>query len=199
MLRFREGEIVKEKFYASKKPIKIWDVNVDNIVISKLVKTKTNSKYLIGIKFDKAIRPLVLIMPKMSGYVKTFKVKERDKNESSKLLSYRMDHEKLFEKYKAIWTKIEDLKNIELNALPVYDDKYIKTKIRTYVDKVYISFRGLNVPEDDIECESLTVISIDSLLVYYKKYYLQVYLDNCTYKLVNKQMTDYLEKNHFEG
>ena len=40
MLRFREGEIVKEKFYASKKPIKIWDVNVDNIVISKLVKTK---------------------------------------------------------------------------------------------------------------------------------------------------------------
>ena len=29
---------------------------------------------MIGIKFDKAIRPLVLIMPKMSGYVKTFKV-----------------------------------------------------------------------------------------------------------------------------
>ena len=55
------------------------------------------------------------------------------------------------------------------------------------------------MPEDDIECESLTVISIDSLLVYYKKYYLQVYLDNCTYKLVNKQMTDYLEKNLFEG
>ena len=25
---------------------------------------------------DKAIRPLVLIMPKMSGYVKTFKVKK---------------------------------------------------------------------------------------------------------------------------
>ena len=26
------------------KSIKIWDVNVDNIVISKLVKTKTNSR-----------------------------------------------------------------------------------------------------------------------------------------------------------
>ena len=37
-------------------------VNVDNIVISKLVKTKTNFKYLIGY-LDKAIRPLVLIMP----------------------------------------------------------------------------------------------------------------------------------------
>ena len=45
--------------------------DVDNIVISKLVKTKTNSIYLIGY-LDKSIIPLVLIMPKMSGYVKTF-------------------------------------------------------------------------------------------------------------------------------
>ena len=56
MLRFGERKIAKEKFYASKKPIKLWDVSVNNIVISKLVKAKTNSKYLIGIKFDKAIR-----------------------------------------------------------------------------------------------------------------------------------------------
>ena len=61
--------------------------------ISKLVKTKTNSKYLIGY-LDKAIRPLVLIMPKMSGYVKTFKVKEVD----NKLMSFRIDDEKLLEK-----------------------------------------------------------------------------------------------------
>ena len=49
--------------------MKLWDVNVDNIVISKSVKTKTNSKYLIGIKFDKVTRTLVLIMPKMSEYM----------------------------------------------------------------------------------------------------------------------------------
>ena len=66
-----------------------------------------------------------------------------------------------------------------MNALPVYDDRYVKTKIRTYIDKVYSNFRALNVPEDDIECESLTVIYIDSLPVYKNKYYLQVYLDNC--------------------
>ena len=112
-------------------------------------------------KFDKFIRPLVLIMPKMSGYVKTFKVEYK----INKLLSFHIDDKKLLEKYKAIWTKIEDLKNIELDALPVYDDRYIKTKIRTYGDKVYTNFCGLNVPEDNIECESFTVISIDSLLV----------------------------------
>ena len=43
----------------------------------------------------------------------------------------------LLEKYKVIWTKIEDLKDIELNALPVYDNRYTKTKIRTYGDTVY--------------------------------------------------------------
>ena len=148
-------------FYPAKKPIKTWDVSVDNIFIPNLTETKTNSKYLIAMKFEKAVRPLVLIISKMSGYFKTFKVKEGD----NKLMSFRIDDEKLLEKYKAIWTKIENSKNIESNALPVYDDRYIKTKKRTYNDKVYTNFRCLNVPKDDIECESFTVISIASLLV----------------------------------
>ena len=73
MVKLGKIKIAKEKFYAAKKPIKIWDVNVDNIVISKLVKTKTNSKYLTGYS-DIDIRPLVLIVPKMSGYVKKSKI-----------------------------------------------------------------------------------------------------------------------------
>ena len=44
MVKFGKTDIAKEKFYAAKKPAKIWDVNFGNIVISKLVKTKTNSK-----------------------------------------------------------------------------------------------------------------------------------------------------------
>ena len=52
-----------------------------------------------------------MIMPKISWYVRTVKVKEGD----NKLMSFRIDDEKLLEKYKAIWTNIEDLKNIELN------------------------------------------------------------------------------------
>ena len=48
----------------------------------------------------------------------------------------------------------------------------IKTNIRTYINKAFTNFCGLNVPEDDIECESLTVISVDSFLVYKNKYYL---------------------------
>ena len=87
-------------------------------------------------------------MTEMSGYVKISKVKGGDKDKNKKLISFRIDDNKLLEKYKAIWTKIEDFKNIELNSLPVYDDRYIKTKIRTYGNNVYANFHGLNVPED---------------------------------------------------
>ena len=48
-------------------------------------------------------------------------------------MSFRIDHGKLFQKYKSMWTKIEYLKkNIELNSLSVYDERYIKTKMRTF-------------------------------------------------------------------
>ena len=133
-------------------------------------------------------------MLKMSGYVKTFTVKEGNKN----LMPFRIDDEKLLEKYKAISTNIESLKDFKLNALPVYDDRYVKNLKWTFADNVYINFHGLKVPEYDVEFESFTVIFIDCLLVYDKKYYLQVYLDNCSYKIVNKQMTDYLDENLFE-
>ena len=43
--------------------------------------------------------------------------------------------------------------------------------------------------ENDIECESFTVTSTDSLVVYESKYYLHVYLDNFTCSIVNKQVT----------
>ena len=43
-------------------------------------------------------------MLKMNGYVKIFKVIEENKN--NKLISFRIDNEKLLEKYKSICTKI---------------------------------------------------------------------------------------------
>ena len=41
--------------------------------------------------------------------------------------------------------KAEDLTNNELKTLPVCDDRFIKTKITTYDDKVYTYFNGLNL------------------------------------------------------
>ena len=71
---------------------------------------------------DEIIRPLVLILPKMSGYVKTLKVKNGYKDKNHKLMSFRINGEKLLEKHKTIWTNINNLKYIKSKALPVYND-----------------------------------------------------------------------------
>ena len=102
MMRFGEKKVTKEKFNATEKPIKILNVNVGGIVISKLIETKANSKYLIGY-FNKAIKSLALIMPKVSGCLKTFKryktfkVKDEDKDINKKLMSFHINDEKLLE------------------------------------------------------------------------------------------------------
>ena len=41
------------------------------------------------------------------------KVKDIDKDENNNLMSFHIDDEKLLEKYKTTWTKIEDLKKTE--------------------------------------------------------------------------------------
>ena len=45
----------------------------------------------------------------MSGYVKTLKVEDGGKVKNNKLNSFRTDDEKLLQKYKTIWAKIEEL------------------------------------------------------------------------------------------
>ena len=52
-------------------------------------------------------------------------------------MSFLIYDEKLSEKYKANWTKIEVLKNIKLNTLIIYDKRYIKSKVRAYSNKDY--------------------------------------------------------------
>ena len=82
----------------------------------------------------------------MSAEVGIFKDEDGDnlKNKNNELMRFCIDDEKLLKKYSIIYNKIEVMKNIELNAL-LYDNKYIKTKTRTYGDKIYSNFRGLSV------------------------------------------------------
>ena len=165
------------------------------LLILKLIKTKLILSMRLNIQMKlQGHWFLFLILPKICGHVKTFKVKDGD-NDKNKLMSFGIDDQKLLEKCKTLWTKIVDLKNNELNALRVFDNRYIKNKIRIYDDKGYSSFRGLNAPEDDMESESFTVISVDFLLLHKNKYYLQMHLDNCAGKTVDQEMLDYLEDN----
>ena len=47
------------------------------------------------------------------------------KNKNIKLMSLRINDDKLLEKYTTIWARIEDSEDIELDALLVYGDRVI--------------------------------------------------------------------------
>ena len=110
---FSKRKVAAEEFYGGKELINIWNVNVDNIVISKLAKTKNNSKYLI-VYLNELIRPLVLILPKISEHINIYiyiyiiKGKDEDRNKNNKYISLCKDYAKLLEKYKTVWTMLED-------------------------------------------------------------------------------------------
>ena len=72
----------------------------------------------------------------MSGYVKCF--------DSSKTMSFKVSDKKLLKKYTKIWERASILISIEFDSEPVYgdNDKYIKTKINSYGDKVNTNFQG---------------------------------------------------------
>ena len=74
-------------------------LNLDNIVTSKVIKIKTFSKYLIEY-LDIVMKPIFLIIPKISKYVKKFNVNGGDKNKNNKMMPFRVIDEKLLEKYK---------------------------------------------------------------------------------------------------
>ena len=74
----------------------------------------------------------------------------------------------------------------------MYNDKYIKTKIKIYNDKVYTNFQHNKMPKDNEYCACLSVILLDSIFVNSnKEYYPQIFLEQCKYaikdrKIVNK-------------
>ena len=69
--------------------------------------------------------------------------------------------------------------DIEFDSEPVHgdNDKYIKTKIKSYGDKVNTNFQGKKMPKENASCKCLSLIILDSILRVNKRYYLQTLLE----------------------
>ena len=80
-------------------------------------------------------------------------------------MNHLVKNGKMLKKYLKIWNKIKSLIKKELNSKQVYHDKYIKTKIKIYNDKVYTNFQHNKIPKDDEYCACLSVILLDSIFV----------------------------------
>ena len=83
---------------------------------------------------------------------------------------------------------------VKFYSEPIYDDSYIKTKVKTFSDIIKTMFRGDEIPKEKVEYSCIACISIDSVLKADKKNFPQVYLEQCKYKIMKrepKNFTDY--------
>ena len=89
-------------------------------------------------------------------------------------------------------TKTETL-SIIFHSTPVYDEKYIKAKVREFNGAIKTNFLGNEVPKENERYTCIACITIDSVMRMEKKNYRQVYLEECKYRMKNTKMTKFIE------
>ena len=135
-LKFNNIRVNKKEFHKSKQPIDLMSVNVDQIVISdKFKHSDEGFKYFIGYQEGEIVQPLCIILPQMSEYLKYFE-------NGGKNMSFMVKDDNVLDKYNKIWSKIKEKLNINFHSMPVYDETYIKAKVREFDGKIKTHFLG---------------------------------------------------------
>ena len=96
----------------------------------------------------------------------------------------------LFKNYDKILEKIKGLIGKNFDSKPFYsndDNKYIKSKLKTFKDSIITNFHNKKVPEEKVPYKCLSIIILDSVIKSNNKYYPQTYLDECIYKQGKQQ------------
>ena len=75
---------------------------------------------------------------------------------------------------------------------PIYDDKYIKTKVKTFSSVVKTLFNEDEIPKERVEYTCIACISINSVLRVDKKNFPQVYLEQCKYKIKKRESKNFI-------
>ena len=132
-------EVSKKELYESKKAINLSSGNAEKISVSNKIKgNNETSKIFIGYLDDISciVAPLYIILPQMSGGIKYFEG-------GGKNMSFKIENGEVYIKYSSIWNKIKELLGgIKLYGELIYDNSYIKTKVKTFGDMIKALFDG---------------------------------------------------------
>ena len=143
-------------------------------------------KYYVGYCEDKLMRPLCVVMPQMSRYIKYF-------SDGGKNMSFFSDDKDVYEKYGAIWTKVGKLLKLKFSVNAIRDDKYVCCKLKIFGGVVWSTFTDNVVPIEKQCYLCIAAIDIDSVLKVDKKVYPQAYLEQCKHKLKKRKPVDFMD------
>ena len=110
-------------------------------------------KYFIGYKEGEIVKPLCIILPQMSGYIKYFE-------NSGKNMSFIIKDHDVLDKYNKICHKIKENLNIKFYSMPVYDKKYIKAKVREFNGVIKANFLVGEIHKESMHYTCISSITI---------------------------------------
>ena len=197
IINFNDKKKLKSNFYnKNKKIFNISDIDINKILVSKKEQNgkHNSSKYFIGFDDNDIIRPLYLFMSKTTGYINKF-----DKNKIA--MSLMIKDIQILKNYNKIWKKKEKLMKIDFSTKTTYgddDNKYIKTRIKTYKDSITTNLYNKNeskkIPEEREPHECLSIMILDSVIYAYGKHYPQTFLEECKYVKEKVKTNNYIDE-----
>ena len=107
-------------------------------------------------------------------------------------MSFLIKDDEVAEKYEQIWNVIKTKLKIKFHSEPVYEYKYLKLKVREYDGVIKTNFLGNVIPKENMHYTCIACITIDSVMKMDKKYFLQVYLEECKHKVKKIQMSRFI-------
>ena len=162
-LKFNNITLNKKEFHKSKEPIGLLSVNVYQIVTSDKFKHNNEGfKYFIGYLEGGIVKPLCIILPQMSGYIKYFE-------NGSKNTYFLIKDDEVWDKYNKIWDVIKDKLGIKFHSESVYEYKYLKAKVREFDDAIKTNFLGNDMAKENMHYTCIACITIDSVMTIDKK------------------------------
>ena len=162
-LKFNNVRLNKKEFHKPKQPIDLMSVNVDQMVVSDKFKHNNEGlKYFIGYQEDEIVKPLCVILPQVSGYIKCFE-------NGGKSMSFFTKDEKVGEQYEQIWGVIKNKLGIKFHSEPIYKNEYLKTKVREYDGAIKTNFLGNDMPKENMHYTCIACITINSVMRMDKK------------------------------
>ena len=112
----------------------------------------------------------------MNGYIKYF-------DNGGKSMSLLIKNNEVWEKYEDIWNVIKNKLNIKFHSQSIFENKYLKVKVREFDGSIQTNFLGNGLPNENTYYTCIACIIFDSVLKMNKKNYPQVYLEECKYKV----------------
>ena len=99
----------------------------------------------------------------------------------------------MLDKYNEIWNEIKETLSIKFHSMPVYDEKYIKAKVREFNGVIKTNFLGDEIPKESMHHTCIACVTIDSVMRMEKKNYWQVYFEECKYRMKKTKMIKFTE------